>query len=117
MKFNKPVTFEEYALSNPSTRDGMKELRTRLNKHAAELEAVATGCVQDLEDILAYPVGRHARWKFWHPQVSPARVAIGMGKLNAWEFHLALMANIHEAREALTSISLENVEEGAPNIA
>ena len=117
MKFNKPVTLEEYALSNPSTQDGMKELRTRLNKHAAEFEAVVPGCVQDLEDILAYPVGRYARWKFWHPQVSPARVAIGMGKLEMWRFHLTVMSDLYETRKALASISLERTEEGAPNIA
>lgn len=106
MKFNKPVTFEEYAMSNPKTRDGMKELRAQLAKHSAELEAAVPGCVKDMEDILAYPVGRHARWKFWHPQVSPARVSIGMGKLNMWELHLMLMSQISEAREQIASIHL-----------
>lgn len=106
MKFNKPVTLEEYALSNPSTRDGMKELRAQLAKRSAELETVLPGCVKELEDILAYPVGRHARWKFWHPQVSPARVSIGMGKLNMWELHLMLMSQLGEAREQIASIHL-----------
>lgn len=116
MKFNKPVTLEEYVLSNPTTRDDMKELRTRLNKHAAELETVLPGCVQDLEDILAYPMGRHARWKFWHPRVSPARVAIGMGKLEMWRFHLTVMADIHEARKQVMALDVHAAKD-APNIA
>ena len=116
MKFNKPVTLEEYVMSNPDTRDDMKELRARLNRHAGELETVLPGCVQDLEDILAYPVGRHARWKFWHQRVSPARVAIGMGKLEMWRFHLTVMADIHEARKQVTVLDAYATEE-APNIA
>ena len=116
MKFNKPVTLEEYALSTPDTRGDMKELRTRLNKHAAELETVLPGCVKDVEDILAYPVGRYARWKFWHPRVSPARVAIGMGKLEMWRFHLTVMADLHEARKQVMALDAYATEE-APNIA
>mgnify|MGYP000968641088 CR=1 FL=1 len=103
MKFNKPVTLEEYAMSNPKTRDGMKELRAQLTKHSAELETVLPGCVKDMEDILAYPVGRYARWKFWHPRVIPSRVAIGMGKLNAWELHLMVMSQLGEARKQIAS--------------
>ena len=110
MKFNKPVTFEEYAMSNPSTRDGMKELRVQLAKHSAELETVVPGCVKDMEDILAYPVGRYARWKFWHQRVSPARVAIGMGKLGMWRFHLTVMSDLYETRKALASICLDDTE-------
>lgn len=113
MKFNKPVTFEEYAMSNPSTRDGMKELRVQLAKHSAELETVVPGCVKDMEDILAYPVGRHARWKFWHQRVSPARVAIGMENLRGWKLHLTIMTTIHEARGPIASIHLNGVEKEA----
>ena len=116
MKFNKPVTFEEYAMSNPSTRDGMNELRAQLAKHSAELETVVPGCVKDMEDILAYPVGRYARWKFWHQRVSPSRVSIGMGKLRMWELHLMLMSQLGEAREQIASIHLNGVEKEAPKL-
>ncbi len=116
MKFNKPVTFEEYAMSNPSTRDGMKELRVQLAKHSAELEAVVPGCVKELEDILAYPVGRYARWKFWHQRVSPSRVSIGMGKLRMWKLHLTIMTTVHEARGPITSIHLNGVEKESPKL-